>query len=117
MATDFSTIHKPVGELFVWPRTSADWDQYRLTNEQVEFFHANGYLPRIRVLNDEQIEAFLSAHPEFTLEAPPIGAVPSSVLDGPLCHDTLDAIDTPTNARAQSSRNSQGAAIRYSPYE
>ena len=34
--------------------------------------------------NDEQIEAFLSAHPEFTLEAPPIGAVPSSVLDGPL---------------------------------
>lgn len=57
MATDFSTIHKPVGNLFAWPRTAAEWDQYRLSDEQVDFFHANGYLPRIRVLNDKQIEA------------------------------------------------------------
>jgi 16S rRNA (cytosine967-C5)-methyltransferase len=31
--------------------------------------------------NDEQVEAFLSGHPEFTLEPPPAGAVPDSVLD------------------------------------
>lgn len=34
--------------------------------------------------NDEQIERFLNAHPDFALEAPPSGAVPSSVLDGAL---------------------------------
>lgn len=32
--------------------------------------------------NDEQIRAFLHAHPEFTLEPPPAGVVPASVLDG-----------------------------------
>ena len=32
--------------------------------------------------NDEQIAAFLDAHPEFTLEAPPAGTVPAEVLDG-----------------------------------
>jgi len=31
--------------------------------------------------NDAQIEAFLSAHPEYRLEPPPDGAVPVSVLD------------------------------------
>lgn len=31
--------------------------------------------------NDEQIASFLRAHPEFTLEPPPAGCVPSDVLD------------------------------------
>ncbi len=31
--------------------------------------------------NDTQIEAFLAEHPRFTLEPPPAGAVPDSVLD------------------------------------
>ena len=31
--------------------------QYRLTKDQVEFFHTNGYLPRVRLLNYKQIEA------------------------------------------------------------
>ena len=32
--------------------------------------------------NDEQIHAFLHTHPEFTLDPPPAGVVPASVLDG-----------------------------------
>lgn len=32
--------------------------------------------------NDEQVERFLATHPAFTLEPPPAGAVPASVLDG-----------------------------------
>lgn len=32
--------------------------------------------------NDEQVDRFLAAHPEFALEAPPEGAVPGNVLDG-----------------------------------
>ncbi len=31
--------------------------------------------------NDEQVDAFLAAHPEFSLEAPPAGVVPDTVLD------------------------------------
>jgi 16S rRNA (cytosine967-C5)-methyltransferase len=32
--------------------------------------------------NDDQIEAFLSQHPDFSLEAPPAGTVPADLLDG-----------------------------------
>jgi len=52
---DLSSQHAPITQLFSRPGTSADWYQYRLTNDQVEFFHANGYLAGIRALNDEQI--------------------------------------------------------------
>jgi 16S rRNA (cytosine967-C5)-methyltransferase len=31
--------------------------------------------------NDAQVETFLAAHPEFTLEPPPEGTVPATVLD------------------------------------
>ena len=31
--------------------------------------------------NDAQVETFLAAHPEFTLEPPPAGTVPAAVLD------------------------------------
>jgi 16S rRNA (cytosine967-C5)-methyltransferase len=32
--------------------------------------------------NDEQIASFLRTHPEFVLEPPPDGCVPSEVIDG-----------------------------------
>ena len=53
---DLSKYDRPIGKLF--PRLSkpADWEQYRLSDEQVSFFHENGYLPGVRILNDEQIE-------------------------------------------------------------
>jgi 16S rRNA (cytosine967-C5)-methyltransferase len=34
--------------------------------------------------NDEQVDAFLAEHPDWTLEPPPPGAVPADVLDGGL---------------------------------
>jgi hypothetical protein len=33
-----------------------DWNQYRLTHDQIDFFHANGYLSGIRLLTEQQIE-------------------------------------------------------------
>jgi ectoine hydroxylase-related dioxygenase (phytanoyl-CoA dioxygenase family) len=56
MAADLSIHDRPVSELFKWPATAGDWNQFRLSSEQIEFFHANGYLHGIRALNDEQIE-------------------------------------------------------------
>ena len=56
MLNDLSSIHRPIGDLFDAPETHADWKQYRLTDEQIQFFHGNGYLAGIHALNDDQIE-------------------------------------------------------------
>lgn len=52
---DLSTHHKPITPFFKWPASSSAWDQYRLSNDQIDFFHANGYLAGIRLLNADQI--------------------------------------------------------------
>lgn len=56
MIKDWSNEHQPTGKLFALPRSKADWDKYRLSREQIEFFNENGYLQGIRILDDEQIE-------------------------------------------------------------
>lgn len=57
LSTDLSTIHQTVSDLFPWPKTADDWDAYRLTAEQVNFFHEHGYLAGVPVLNAKQIAA------------------------------------------------------------
>src|SRR5260370_35284079 len=47
--------NNPIMSIFDAPVTTPE--QYRLTNHQIEFFHTNGYLAGIHLLNDEQIEA------------------------------------------------------------
>lgn len=54
---DLAQHHQPVSSLFRQPTNAAEWDTYRLTDDQVAFFHENGYLKGIRVLTDEQIDA------------------------------------------------------------
>jgi len=53
---DLSTRHQPVGGLFDLPGSPQQWEPYRLTDEQVQFYHQHGYLAGVRVLNDEQVE-------------------------------------------------------------
>jgi ectoine hydroxylase-related dioxygenase (phytanoyl-CoA dioxygenase family) len=53
MPGDLSIQHGPITELFV--RSADDWGRYRLTSDQIDFFHANGYLAGIRLLSDDQI--------------------------------------------------------------
>ena len=55
MVSDLSEHHKAVSKLFNRLSRVEDCDQYRLTRDQIEFFHKNGYLAGIRVLDDEQI--------------------------------------------------------------
>jgi ectoine hydroxylase-related dioxygenase (phytanoyl-CoA dioxygenase family) len=55
MIEDLSRYHRPITTLFM--RSENELEQYRLTQDQIEFFHAHGYLAGIRILNDEQIEA------------------------------------------------------------
>ena len=57
MAADLSTHHNPITGLFDWPSAYENWSQYRLAEDQIEFFQTHGYLAGVRVLDDEQIEA------------------------------------------------------------
>lgn len=53
---DLSLDDRPVSTLF--PRAAAgEGEKYRLSDDQVRFFHDNGYLAGVRVLSDEQVDA------------------------------------------------------------
>jgi ectoine hydroxylase-related dioxygenase (phytanoyl-CoA dioxygenase family) len=56
MPEDLSRHHQPLSTLFARPHSSADWDRYRLSEDQLEFFRENGYLKGVRILTDEQVE-------------------------------------------------------------
>lgn len=53
---DLSKVHGLVSDLFKWPSSRKEWEAYRLSREQVDFFNTNGFLAGIRLLKDEQIE-------------------------------------------------------------
>ncbi len=53
--TDLSTRHQPCGTLFDDPKQRRDYDRYRLSDDQVQFFHENGYLAGVQILDDHQI--------------------------------------------------------------
>ncbi|MEX2566327.1 MAG: phytanoyl-CoA dioxygenase family protein [Cyclobacteriaceae bacterium] len=52
---DLSKVHELVSDLFEWPKTKDEWEKYRLSEEQVAFFHENGYLPNIKLLEPKQV--------------------------------------------------------------
>jgi len=56
--TDLSTLHGLISDLFVWPKTQSDWNQYRLSDEQVAHYKEFGYVSGIKILEDWQIERF-----------------------------------------------------------
>jgi ectoine hydroxylase-related dioxygenase (phytanoyl-CoA dioxygenase family) len=57
MQDDLSLVHKPVSGLFPIPTTREEVARYRLSDEQVAFFHEHGYLAGVRILHEEQIDA------------------------------------------------------------
>lgn len=56
MSDDLSQYHQPIGDLFARPSALSEWERYRLTDEQVEFYKTNGYLAGIRMLDEVQVE-------------------------------------------------------------
>ena len=53
---DLSTASHLISDLFKWPQTKQEWDKYRLTDGQIDFFNTNGYLAGVKMLDDHQIE-------------------------------------------------------------
>lgn len=66
MDRDLSTVHGLLTNLFQWPVNSPAWDALRLTSEQVEFFHENGYLAGVKLLDDVHVEKLRSELDQLT---------------------------------------------------
>jgi len=53
---DLSLKHAPVSDLFPEP-SEDDFDRYGLSEEQIWFYNANGYLAGIPIMNEDQVAA------------------------------------------------------------
>jgi ectoine hydroxylase-related dioxygenase (phytanoyl-CoA dioxygenase family) len=52
---DLSKYPHLLTDMFNWPQTPEAWEPYRLTKDQVEFFHEEGYLSGIKMLDEAQV--------------------------------------------------------------
>ncbi len=62
---DLSDYAHQVSEMFHVPVSEEEWDSYKLTDEQVSFFHENGYLAGIKVLDEWQVDQLNEELPEI----------------------------------------------------
>ncbi len=56
MHQDLSNYHTPISDFLTLPTTQTEWESYRLSAKQIEFFHEYGYLTGIQLLDDRQVE-------------------------------------------------------------
>jgi ectoine hydroxylase-related dioxygenase (phytanoyl-CoA dioxygenase family) len=61
---DLSYFNYPLTDLFEQPKTPEEWAKYRLSNEQVAFFHEHGYLTNVKVLTEQQCDRFVAELPK-----------------------------------------------------
>lgn len=54
--SDLSRSHEPVSDLFKLPVSAEEWEQHKLSEEQVRFFNENGYLSGIKMLDEWQVD-------------------------------------------------------------
>ena len=65
---DLSLIDKPIGDLFgQLPVNPDDYARCLLSEDQIVFYKANGYLTQVRVLTDEQCNRLLDEYKRFLL--------------------------------------------------
>ncbi|MEY4394100.1 MAG: hypothetical protein RL595_1349 [Planctomycetota bacterium] len=58
MYSDLSNHHKMITDLFS-DQLNAPTRLFEISQDQIQFFHQNGYLPEIKILNDSQIQVLL----------------------------------------------------------
>jgi hypothetical protein len=56
MWNDLSLHHQPITDLFAPPSGRSGGNEYLLSQAQIDFFHTNGYLAGLPMLNAEQVE-------------------------------------------------------------
>lgn len=65
---DLSSVHELISDLFKWPSSSEEWEQYKLSNEQIDFFKTNGYVAGIKMLDDRQVNVLRNELSELVRE-------------------------------------------------
>ena len=73
---DLSAVHELISDMFHWPKKKAEWEQYKLTQEQIAQFDREGYLffpglftpEEIQVLIDEVPRLYAQHRPENVRE-------------------------------------------------
>jgi ectoine hydroxylase-related dioxygenase (phytanoyl-CoA dioxygenase family) len=60
MSEDLSKKHGPITDVFRLPTSRDEWDRYRLSDEQIDFYRRNGYLAGVRLLQDDQVDLLRS---------------------------------------------------------
>jgi hypothetical protein len=60
MSKDLSEAHAPVGQFLEHPKDYEEWQKFRLTEEQIAGFHAQGYVAGMQVLDDRQVDILCS---------------------------------------------------------
>ena len=53
---DLSQFHQPISDLFVSSATARERERWKLSEEQVAFFHEHGYVAGPKILTDRQID-------------------------------------------------------------
>lgn len=68
---DLSQFHYLLSNFFKMPESEKEWNQYKLTDEQVDFFHENGYLAGIKMLEEWQVDELCKQQAEIADPAHP----------------------------------------------
>jgi ectoine hydroxylase-related dioxygenase (phytanoyl-CoA dioxygenase family) len=56
VVNDLSRYHKLISEIFKYPATGEEWNQFKLTEDQIAFFNENGYLSNVKILEEWQVD-------------------------------------------------------------
>ncbi|XP_064595452.1 phytanoyl-CoA dioxygenase domain-containing protein 1 homolog [Liolophura sinensis] len=62
---DWSTLHKPTGELFSPVEEKKDWARFRLSDSQIDQFTRDGFLLNVPVLTEEECDRILEDYTYF----------------------------------------------------
>lgn len=63
---DLADYHHPVSTIFKQPTSKEEWDQYKLSEDQVAYFHEYGHLSGIKLLEESQVDSLNSELQEIT---------------------------------------------------
>ena len=63
---DLSKVHQLVSDIFQWPTDKKELEEYKLSQEQIDFFNENGFIGGIKMLDDAQIERLRNELNELT---------------------------------------------------
>jgi Phytanoyl-CoA dioxygenase (PhyH) len=56
LSNDLADYDHPIANLFVQPKSAKEWEQYMLTQEQIDSYTKEGFVRGIKVLTDEQVD-------------------------------------------------------------